>query len=378
MMEIYRFKRLERWDEFTIPHLHFPAHVPSERIGCLLTPREERVDRSKWKFQELQPITIHFGGEISKRIVKRGREYSLPLLWVRPGDVVLSKIDLKNGAVGILPNEWENVVVTTHFKVYRPDLKRLHPQYLRRLLQTTEFKRWLWANRSGADGRTEVKLPVFEDLEIPLPLLEKQNTFVDDYEAALDRAAGLEREAGEIAAKAAESFETALGLSPPAPLPERPIFIAAFKDIDRWTHEGILRSTIHVTDSAPKFTLVELGSLGKVSYGLQKSPANRPSSHPRPYLRVANVQRWQLDLSEIKEINVLEEDMPKYLLEDGDILLCEGNSAELVGRGAIWHNEIPDCVHQNHVLRARVDKSRVIPEFVLAVINSSYGQAYFR
>ena len=67
-----------------------------------------------------------------------------------------------------------------------------------------------------------------------------------------------------------------------------------------------------------------------------------------------------------------------YRLEDGDILLCEGNSAKLVGRGALWRNEIPDCVHQNHVLRARMDASRIVPEFALAVINSNYGQTYFR
>jgi type I restriction enzyme S subunit len=70
--------------------------------------------------------------------------------------------------------------------------------------------------------------------------------------------------------------------------------------------------------------------------------------------------------------------MPKYRLETGDILLCEGNSADLVGRGAIWRGEIADCVHQNHVLRVRLDQSKVLPEFVLSVINSSYGQAYFR
>ena len=77
-------------------------------------------------------------------------------------------------------------------------------------------------------------------------------------------------------------------------------------------------------------------------------------------------------------IDLPDRDMPTYRLEDGDILLCEGNSAELVGRGAIWRNEIPNCVHQNHVLRTRLDVSRVVPEFALAVINSAYGQAYFR
>lgn len=77
-------------------------------------------------------------------------------------------------------------------------------------------------------------------------------------------------------------------------------------------------------------------------------------------------------------INVPDADMPKYRLEDDDVLLCEGNSADLVGRGAIWRNEIADCVHQNHVLRVRLNRQRAIPEFILAYINSPSGQAYFR
>ena len=378
MMEVFRFKNLGRWDKFTIPHLRFPTHVPSEQIGRLLKSREERVDRTRFRFEDLQPITIHFGGDISRRKVAAGREYTLPLLWVRPGDVVLSKIDLKNGAVGVLEDGWDNAVVTTHFKVYEPDLSRLDPTYFRMLLQTGEFKRWLWANRSGADGRTEVKLDVFEELEIPLPPLPEQQAIVAAWRAALDHAAALEREAAETEAKAALAFESALGFAPPTPLPDRPVFVANFKDIERWSHEGILRAVLHIVDPAPKYPTSPLSSVGKVSYGLQKSPANRPTSHARPYLAVVNVQRWRLDLNKIKMISVPDEDMPKYRLEYGDVLLCEGNSPDLVGRGAIWRDEIPDCVHQNHVLRVRLDQTKALPEFVLSVINSSYGQAYFR
>ena len=184
MMEVYRFKNLDRWDKFTIPHLHFPSRVSSARIADLLRPRNETVDRTKHPFTDLQPITIHFGGNISRRSVKDGRDYTMALKWVRPNDLVLSKIDLKNGAVGILPAGWLNVVVTTHFAVYEPDTTRVYPLYLRYLVQTAQFKRWLWANRSGADGRTEVKLRVFEDLEIPLPDLSEQQAIVAAYDGA--------------------------------------------------------------------------------------------------------------------------------------------------------------------------------------------------
>ena len=51
--------------------------------------------------------------------------------------------------------------------------------------------------------------------------------------------------------------------------------------------------------------------------------------------------------------------MPKWQFfgsRRGDLLVCEGNSADLVGRPAIWNEEIPDCVHQNHILKVRVNR----------------------
>jgi type I restriction enzyme S subunit len=229
-MEIYRFKDLDRWDKFTIPHLQFPSRISSARIGDLLRPRNETVKRSIHQFSELQPITIHFNGDISRRQTKNGRDYSMALKWVRPLDLVLSKIDLKNGAVGVLPVGWSNAVVTNHFAVYEPDITRVEPRYLRYLVQTDEFKKWLWANRSGADGRTEVKLPVFEDLEIPLPEKPDQVAIVDAYESAMVEAAGKEKAADAAEAKATSDFESALGFAPSVPLPDRPIFVASFKD----------------------------------------------------------------------------------------------------------------------------------------------------
>jgi len=234
-------------------------------------------------------------------------------------------------------------------------------------------------NKSGQDGRTEVKLSDFEDLEVPLPALSIQRRLVAAYQKALDKAAKLDAQAHQVERDAQREFEAALGFTPPPNLPKRPFQIARFRDIERWSHEGILQTAL-LGDAPPesKFEIVQLGDIATVSYGLQKCPGNRPGKHARPYLRVANVQRGHLDLREIKTINVTDADMPKYRLAVGDILLCEGNSPDLVGRGTIWRNEIPDCVHQNHVLRVRIRGGRVMPEFLLAYINSPSGQAYFR
>ena len=73
-----------------------------------------------------------------------------------------------------------------------------------------------------------------------------------------------------------------------------------------------------------------------------------------PYLRVANVQRGYLDLSEIKSIRAPTERIERLKLQHGDILFNEGGDLDKLGRGWIWEDQIPLCIHQNHVFRARL------------------------
>lgn len=96
-----------------------------------------------------------------------------------------------------------------------------------------------------------------------------------------------------------------------------------------------------------------------------------------PYLRVANVQDGYLDLSEIKEIEALDSDIEKYALEEGDVLLTEGGDRDKLGRGAVWHGDIPNCIHQNHIFRVRANRDLLVPEYLSSLIGSTYGKLYF-
>jgi type I restriction enzyme S subunit len=68
-----------------------------------------------------------------------------------------------------------------------------------------------------------------------------------------------------------------------------------------------------------------------------------------PYLRVANVQAGHLDLSEIKTIQALPEEVEELALRKGDVLLTEGGDFDKLGRGAMLEQDLPNCIHQNHV-----------------------------
>ena len=91
--------------------------------------------------------------------------------------------------------------------------------------------------------------------------------------------------------------------------------------------------------------------------GIQNTPSRVPKNNPVPYLTVANVFRGRIDLSEVRYFEVSDAEVEKLKLIEKDILVVEGNgSGNEIGRCAMWRNEIPVCVHQNHIIRLRKKK----------------------
>lgn len=96
-----------------------------------------------------------------------------------------------------------------------------------------------------------------------------------------------------------------------------------------------------------------------------------------PYLRVANVQAGYLDLSEIKTIDVYPDEVQKYRLQHSDVLLTEGGDFDKLGRGTIWEHDIPNCIHQNHVFRVRLNTEVILPLFFHYFLQTAYARMYF-
>ena len=118
--------------------------------------------------------------------------------------------------------------------------------------------------------------------------------------------------------------------------------------------------------------------IGIVQGGIQKQPKRSPRHNAYPYLRVANVFRGFLDLSEILEIELFGNELEKLRLETGDLLIVEGNgSPSQIGRMAVWTGLIENCVHQNHIIRIR-PIGGVRSQFVEAFWNSPSGSDVIR
>ena len=128
----------------------------------------------------------------------------------------------------------------------------------------------------------------------------------------------------------------------------------------------------------PQEEWVRLDSIAEIIGGITKGrDLTGQKTVELPYLRVANVQNGYLDLSVMKTIELKESEKEHYLLKKGDVLYTEGGDRDKLGRGTVWHSEIPECVHQNHVFKARLQQDRALPDYVAYWSMSTFARNYF-
>lgn len=92
-----------------------------------------------------------------------------------------------------------------------------------------------------------------------------------------------------------------------------------------------------------------------------------------PYLRVANVQRGYLDLTEIKQIEIPIEEKEKYQVVKGDLLITEGGDWDTVGRTTVWCHDWY-IANQNHVFKGRNIGQDVDPYWLETYMNSPFSR----
>jgi type I restriction enzyme S subunit len=126
------------------------------------------------------------------------------------------------------------------------------------------------------------------------------------------------------------------------------------------------------------WALARFGDLAQISSGVtlgRKTPISKPLL--LPYLRVANVQRWTLKLESMKEVIIDEKELDRFQICSGDLLITEGGDWDKVGRTAIWQDQLPTCLHQNHVFKARGVTAEWCPAWAELYLNSDIARSYF-
>ena len=86
------------------------------------------------------------------------------------------------------------------------------------------------------------------------------------------------------------------------------------------------------------------------------------------YLRMNNITvDGQLDLADVKRINVPEKELSKCLVHYGDVLFNRTNSRELVGKTCVFTEDHPMII-AGYIIRLRMN-SKVMPDYLSVFMN---------
>jgi type I restriction enzyme S subunit len=278
--------------------------------------REGRLHLEDMKWIELSP------GEMEKYTVRRG-----DLLFNRtnsPELVGKTAVWDQDG-----PHAFAGYLIRVRF-----DPRKAIPEYVSAFLNSPWGKQLLFTRAKPSVNMSNISATDLLRLPLPLPPLEDQR-----------RIAGIFDKANGIRWKRRTLVQLLSRLA-------RALFLDAFGDV-------VLNER--------GWRAVAVEDVGQVQLGRQRAPKYQTGQHTRPYLRVANVFEDRIDTGDVLSMDFDAGDFERYRLETGDILLNEGQSTELVGRPAIWQDEIENCCFQNTLVRFRADRSKAEPEFALGV-----------
>lgn len=322
------------------------------------------------------------------------------------GDVLFAKITpcMENGkfalASGLLGGRGAG---STEYHVLRPSAS-VDPKFLLYFVLQESFRRDARAKMKGAAGQLRIPPEFLAQAPLPLPPLPEQHRIVAAIEAQLSRldaaVASLTRARANLAryraavlaaACAGRLVPTEAALTRAEGRPYEPADQLLARILaERAPITGKRRGQKSLFEQqdgakqAPTEDLPEgwawttLASIAVLKGGITKGQ-RRSAGEPVqsvPYLRVANVQRGYLDLRDMKHIDATETEIADLKLLPGDVLFNEGGDRDKLGRGWVWRGEIAECIHQNHVFRARLCSSDLEPKF-LSWYGNTAGQRYF-
>ena len=116
-----------------------------------------------------------------------------------------------------------------------------------------------------------------------------------------------------------------------------------------------------------EWKIVTIGDIAlDVRYGTSR-PAVEGGKYP--YLRMNNLTiDGHLDLTDLKYIDIPEEELEKCVVRKGDILFNRTNSLELVGKTAVF-DLCEDMVIAGYIIRVRLNNKMILPEIFSQYMN---------
>lgn len=290
-------------------------------------------------------VTIKLWGKgVVLRREASGSEIAAPRRSVvRARQFILSRIDARNGAFGIVPPALDGAVVSNDFPSFNLNNQRIIPEYLGWLSRSADFVDLCKSASEGTTNRVRLKEEKFLATSIALPSLEEQQRIVARIEklaAKIEEARGLRRQAVEeaealISSESARIFES-LGRNHP---------VRQFGEYKPHITSGPRNWGKHYQEKGIRFYRAQdIGIDGKIATETKVFVVPPPSEQGR-----------------------------SAILRPGDLMFVITGAT--VGRCAVYDDSLEPGLVSQHVSICRLPAESILPEYALWGMRSPCGQS---
>ncbi len=255
------------------------------------------------------------------------------------GDILISRLPDPVGRACIVPENMGKAITAVDCTIVRVNKEKCLPKYLLYYTDSPRYRHQIGKYLLGAT-RIRISRKNLETIQVPVPNINEQQCIVKN-------------------------------------LSKVDTLIDKVRDQLLLMDELVKSRFIELFGEYP--AVQTLANVATITGGLTKNSKRDKLELRKPYLRVANVSFAAIDTTEMLDIGLTREEYAKTLLKNGDLLFVEGNgSPDQIGRVAIWNGEIEDCVHQNHLIKARFDLKRMNPVFAMYYFISERGRSQIK
>ncbi|MHA7648072.1 restriction endonuclease subunit S [Nitrosopumilus sp. S4] len=139
--------------------------------------------------------------------------------------------------------------------------------------------------------------------------------------------------------------------------------------------QNIEPNTIGFFQIPDNWNWIKIANVSKeIQYGTSEKATTTKSKIP--VLRMGNIQDGKLDFNKLKYYPNNWEHFKTFELKDGDVLFNRTNSAELVGKTAVYYNHHPSAVFAGYLIRVKLLENTFLPSLLSYYINSIFGKLY--
>lgn len=196
LLKTVRFTNLSRWSvSSTLAH-KMKSKYPLVSLSQVMKRIKEPILIENDKLYKRITVRL-YGLGILQRDELYGRDIGTKKQFIaHKGQLIISRIDARNGAFGIVPDELDGAIVTNDFWLF--DVKNAIPQYLSLVLSSEFFQEYWKTQSSGTTNRQRVDEEEFLTSKIALPPLAIQEKLLVEYNSRKEEAICYENQIVEL------------------------------------------------------------------------------------------------------------------------------------------------------------------------------------